>query len=1278
MAVPAHHVPQAALQGLIGQFLQESNPTQANTYLKNIHELLQKHNLTPNTLSLLELGNLLRSFRVENIADNFGTSCAITGYLLGMHLVSTGADLGNQTYSMLTNIGLMFSFGCAMSFTSSAIDQVHEYRRAHARLKNIQHNQQMTKFMIRSWALEQENSPAEMLKLFQTMAKKQIEALEKQKDTLELLERHAFKRKDMAAVDLIEGELESLRTELTESARENLSMIEEMISESNKIKQGNYDEIKTEFDQDDPELSRHMPEKHKIDAISSMRKNTGIREKNTDLLKVKQATKIEQAIKLKEEINEYKRSIIDVLHRPLHNGKTSYKNAGKNNNYKNTNNYPSTALYKQRIDIIVQLATVYPFTNDQAQAQAQSDTDLMTLFISSEDAKTYQVAEPDASCYQGISQAYAKKREKLDKYAQYPDNQDSTQKREVARRKADLQIHYYHLLDQLKTLNEQIAHHEFKLTGIGSIKIALKKTIQIKNEAPILIAQTGRINHSKNLPSSPNIPDTPLATDDTASHVTQSLLFHTKTPDTQTTFQWRTLKCDLLDYPTTVASGLNLGIEQYLSPDHKKYQYLTQIKGVRPWSWRVWGYHVKNLRLKMGRFKSILTPFILFSSLPYFLYYGLKNFGNLLDNLQKVVDALHKSVRDVDQALDHREGDSILVSIFIRFPLKLAWAAIVFVPETLGGLAYWMLSAVATLFLKSNNNIAQTARAIAPDFMADYIEDVYNRPNRTRFRVFGLYVLTFFGGVLNIVLTPIRKIVLPILSILIAITNKFIGIFTKKHRIPAVVNKNNIQHSRNQLNTGLRLIWLKIKSGFMHLFAAPFMSLLKQSKEMWELVDARYPHHFLQSPVSFAIALLKKAWICLKFLFCFLLNVLFLGTLKVGINIAKTAPAITATVITCSTLFAGITLPFIGTIAVTGSAQMKLGIAALCGDFTNGSHDIYNLSSIILRKNHLKTIEYAALSKMTGVSNLILFNQWKEIYERVEEGKVFIANMHKKEKSGEQSYTQFHISTTKKALEDLNVKNIIASHLAYFLINTADRGHPGRTHDILKQQYEKLFVQFQKNTLLDQMVSSVTSNPKYMQLSDEEKSHYLLSMAAHIGHDYSRALVAQVYEHYIEKQKTPTMHPYTLCIVNTNGTTFNGQRDSQNPDVFLFENNIQARKLSLWEKFLYLFIPKPENVIGEYALSATDLSQSCTFPQKQTTYFAWMSTLHAVDLNAGLVEVAKQCTPVAREPVAATCTNNRLSFTEPDTSSRSASNASNVSNGSDYSHYTATSSNSFP
>lgn len=1052
------------------------------------------------------------------------------------------------------------------------------FRRAHARLKNIQHNQTIIELSLRSWIYKQHqalyNTGTTNKNIISTLnalkiaANDQLAALRQEHGALTLLQQHHMSKKDFVhkesqEIERIDEAIDHIEKLIVSIGQENIAMIDRLIQREQK--------------------SIFCAEHHDHDRTEEPQKNAKFLYINSE------------SAQIKKHIREYEQRLIDVLHRPLYNGKTDYRDKGKHNSHQDSIEMMSTSLYSKRAQILREMAIYYPFTK-KINFKPNDSVALANYFIFyTQFDEKYRIKATDNN-FNHTADTYAALEQKLSQYNQYTYTEDDGEK-EIERRVRIFQIHYLHLLDELNTLDAQINNHEQRLDSMEVLKAQFDMQYNPqepqKTVSPITVPRENP-NH---------IPETETA--DAAS-----IFFDTKSPDSQTWIKWERLAKEFRGFFTTWGRGIGTGIKKLLTPDEKKYLYLTQQKKVSTFHPRLWGYHCKTfikwLDKKSTTLAYIATAFYLIFNIPYFLYYGLKRLGRLWDNLAKVVNALHKGVRDIDQALSYAHGDNLFFAP-CRYIARLVFSVITAIPMMLGGGAYWMLSLFGDLFLKTNNNIAQTAREIMHDDHADYIQrmyryarEVYKEDGSTSkyvAKIALLYLATAFGFVYNIVWNILNK--LPLWT----------------------SDLKDIQHSRTQLSTTGNILLFQIKTGIYLLFLEPVTSLWKQTLADIELVQAR--HH--TAPIwRYA----SYGWLWVKFISFVLLNSITLGLLKTVLNILKTAPVVTAGVITTSTLFAGFTIPGLAVISFTGTPQMALGIAALAGDFLNGfMHDTYNLANTLNQTERMKVIEKAAHEKTFGKgedvfvksfdeASLITFNEWKEIFARVEDGKLMsqsIDDKYKNVKKG--NYTYSYADKSKDALNalshnhDENARRIIALHLAYFLINTADRDKDDR-QKITDEQFMSLYDNLNCHSTLSHITQSIVCSQKYKNLIPKEKQHYLLGMAAHIGHLFAKQLVKQVHQQY-----RATLS-YSLYLVDNTGKSIRGERDQTNPQQFNFADGITAIKMTLWEQFCYLFKKIDRNIMDGYKFTNLE--------REKKYYTAWMSPVHQVDLTKGLKNVAKE------------------------------------------------------
>lgn len=267
--------------------------------------------ILPEGITRLERERLISSFKVENVVDHIGTSSAITNYVLSMLMIRQGQRLGGFTYDAISNIGLIFSFGCALSFTSSSFDLLQDYRRVHFRLKLVETRQLWMILVIKLILsrIEDEGYASEAKTIVDQLSEQanaQLKALKREYETLQLLVNSDFLGGDEAEQDQVSKELSDIDHKMT-------------------------------FTQ------------HYIEKLATI----NIRQKEN--------------INFKQAFSDHAVKINDILHRPLY--AVDRVNDAASNRFATLS---STSLYAKRNRLIHELAVLYPFTQESAKSY---DTD---------------------------------------------------------------------------------------------------------------------------------------------------------------------------------------------------------------------------------------------------------------------------------------------------------------------------------------------------------------------------------------------------------------------------------------------------------------------------------------------------------------------------------------------------------------------------------------------------------------------------------------------------------------------------------------------------------------------------------------------------------------------------------------------------------------------------------------------------------------------------------------------------------------------------------------
>lgn len=991
-------------------------------YFQQIIDILNEHSIIPDTLTPLERNQLMGSFKVENVVDNIGTSSAITTYILSMLMIRQGQNLGGFAYNTITGVGMLFSFGCALSFTSSSFDLLQEYRRVHFRLKLVEYHQAYMMLMLRLWLeslpdTEYATQAPIILDLLQKMSLQQIEDLKRESETLQLLQSSEFLGNDYDEYERVAKEIADIDTEIT-MAQHNIKKI------------------------------------HKIDPNK--------RKSNT----------------LSQDLSDHQHRINDILHRPLYDVGLNEKHEYGDSVSSRYGLLSSTSLYAKRYGHLKNLAAYNPFTASNTDFNPATDAELAEDFLSDENRIRFNIPaeiNKDSRIFIGCLELYRSKQEKLKQYQQYPAGS-----KKPSTYLASLQIQYLQIQQELEIIDRQIEHHEDELNAL-------------------------------NVPIQPS--------DQKATPAVESVSIETKelslTPKTitlkpfapRTAFMWKAEWEELKGFFLLVKEGFSIGVNQMMTPDEEKFQFRTQVQGYSAYHPRLWTYHIKQriAQMSTGKKKFATSLFVL-ASIPYFIYYACKHFSHLLDGLQTVVDGIHKPVRDLDRALSYRSGDRLW--FVLTYPLKVAWALITFIPETLGGMAYWALTAIRSLLMTSNYTVAHTSHAINPSWLANWVEKEYLAALQYKQKdkyiyniaVAGLYVVTLLGGVYNTVATFIKKII-P---------------FYPTH-------DEHIRASRDQLKIGGRLFTNAVIAGYRYLIEDPITSAFKQSQDEHVRAQAHYP--FKKYPLTSSAL---HIMIALKFMANFILNVILLGTYRSIKGLAKTAPVITATVVVSSTLMPGISLPFFS-FSFVASTQMKLAVLSMCGDCTNGSHDMYNLANSLKRRHRLRFIEHAALSMMKDKTSLDEYKYWIAFFEHVEVGALLFETMKKtaEQDTKPDTYVDDHcelvltkrsgiwIESAQKSQYETIARQLLAHYLAKHCIDSADQ-----TRSIRPETYEEFYNYLLNNDILYTVAQAIAARvPKNTSLSPEQCINYIAGLSVLAGYDFSRTLMGQLRDNYLSQNR---------------------------------------------------------------------------------------------------------------------------------------------------------------
>lgn len=588
--------------------------------------------------------------------------------------------------------------------------------------------------------------------------------------------------------------------------------------------------------------------------------------------------------------------------------------------------------------------------------------------------------------------------------------------------------------------------------------------------------------------------------------------------------EWKEIK----DFFGLIKEGLGLGIDLFMKPDDEKFRYRTQVLGYSRYHPKLWGYSIKKEnRFAVPHQKKMATFAYLLISIPYFIYYALKHFAYLLDGLQTVVDGIHKAVRDVDHVLSYRQGDGL--RMMLTYPVKVLWALICFIPETLGGMAYWSLTAIRSAFMSSAYTVAHTSRAINPGWLADWVEVQYlqahaqrkGNPLLYRVQIAVLYFITLLGGVYNTFATLIKKVI-PFYPI----------------------QDQHIDASRHQLSIAGGLFKNSLISAYRYLVRDPITSTLKQSQQELHTYQQAYP--FNAYPLT---SLILHAYVGFKLVGNLISNVLLLGIYRTVKELAKTAPIITATVVVCSTIMPGFALPFY-TLSFIPETQMILAVISMCGDCTNGTHDVYNLANNLKRKYRYQLIEHGALSQMQDKSNGDEYKMWVSIFEHIEVGHFMCDALQGVVKQAYDSDSKYHAELVlgkrnSYVNDDLYeggeqglARQLLAHHLALHCVNHLKcNGQEIYTYD----DYYYKFLNSQ--TISDMAVRIASTLPTNHTLTKEQQFHSIAGLSVLAGYEYSRCLLKQVVEAYNPDQ------PFEPMIVNVDtGITTWAQRINEAPE----------------------------------------------------------------------------------------------------------------------------------
>lgn len=991
-------------------------------YFQRIIDILDEHSIIPDTLTPLERNQLMGSFKVENVVDNIGTSSAITTYILSMLMIRQGQNLGGFTYNTITGVGMLFSFGCALSFTSSSFDLLQEYRRVHFRLKLVEYHQAYMILMLRLWleslsATDYATHAPVILDLLQKMSLQQIEDLKRESETLQLLQNSELLGNDYDEYECVAKEIADIDTQIT--------MAEQNIKKIKKI-------------------------------------DTHKKQSNT----------------LNQDLSDHQHRINDILHRPLYDVALNEERQYDNSVSSRYGLLSSTSLYAKRYGHLKNLVAYYPFATSATGLGPATDAELAAYFLTEKNRIKFNIPEEitkDSRIFIGCHELYRAKQEKLGQYQQYPAGSKKS-----STYLASLQIQYLQIQQELEIIDRQIAHHEDELDALN---VPIQPSVQVAT--PIM-------DSTSNDTKEPSL---------TAKTITL------KPFEPRTAFMWKAEWEELKGFFLLIKEGFSIGVNQMMTPDEEKFQFRTQVQRYSVHHPRLWTYHIKKriAQMSAGK-KKFATALFVLASIPYFIYYACKHFSHLLDGLQAVVDGIHKPVRDLDRALSYRSGDRLW--FVLTYPLKVAWALITFIPETLGGMAYWALTVIRSLLMKSNYTVAHTSRAINPSWLANWVEKEYIAALEYKQKdkyiyniaVAGLYFVTLLGGVYNTVATFIKKII-P---------------FYPTH-------DEHIRASRDQLKIGGRLFSNAVIAGYRYLIQDPITSAFKQSQDEHVRAQAKYP--FKSNPLtSSALHII----IALKFIANFVLNVILLGTYRSIKGLAKTAPVITATVVVCSTLMPGISLPFFS-FSFVASTQMKLAVLSMCGDCTNGSHDMYNLANSLKRRHRLRFIEHAALSMMKDKTNLEEYKYWLSAFEHIEVGALLFETMIEaaKQDSKPAAYLKLHrervltkrsgiwIESAEKSDFESIARQLLAHYLAKHCIDSADQTL-SMSPDVYEEFYSYLF---NKNALYVVAKAIAARVPKNTSLSPAQSIDYIAGLSVLAGYDFSRSLMAQLRDNYLTQNR---------------------------------------------------------------------------------------------------------------------------------------------------------------
>lgn len=1013
--------------------------------LQRLHRILSS-DIVAREMSALELDAQMRSFFVENPIDNLGTATAMVSYGMAMNIILNDKSATLATHALfntVTNIGLMASFLCGLSFTSSAIDQVNEVSRAHLRTKNEIYHMQFMHLLLRSMLCDL--GATEKIDYLIRIAQSELRVLEECKGSSELLLHSSSVRRH---------------------APEEIARIQEEIAlYRRKIAQG----------------------KEQLAALQALKKN--IPTSNTP--EMNHADKE----KLKHEVEAQRKKIIDILKRPRYNASVDYSDVHETENDQSYASMASTSLYAKRRALIAKLA-VYRQLVRNFDATNITDASLMQDLYTDHP----EIQQEAALYFTGLQEDFCRVR-----------------LQHIPQDKNRIKATCLRLLEDYHHLQAQINYYVGYCEGLASISNKLDSAITILPQAP------------------------PLQPAGNTAPPKKRRIAFLKPIDTRTTALWRNEGREIALFFQTLRVGIGAGVEKLL----ENHDNITDIFGIIN-KWIKRGIRaVKNVPVLWH----LLAFIYVICSIPSMLYHAFSNFSDLLRNLKYVVDTLHKSVRDVDQALRYHPDDQPVLRPF-KWVVQMAWMAVTLPFEIAGGMLYFFLS-----LLRSDGKVSDIAYAITPPTWAAWIHE--KSKTAGSFGISGLYLLTFIGGIVNTCWSPIKRL---------------FSIFEIRR------NPDAIQSSRDNVWAAWTLFTSKVSNAWYTLIEQPVVSAWTQVQEENERTSAKWP--FRSHPFRWIAKNVFKTPI--KFIISVFLNV-FIRTAYVSVKtLAQSAPVITASVITVSTLMTGIPFPvnLLLTLEFGRSTQLWFAMAVTCGDATNGTHDAYNLANSILRNQQNERAEKRAVEAMKGCREDQKFSRLRTFFERVEEGKALAEKNLQVNLDKEQAdYKKAHLTTMRAVIENKNliinaelVKTLLSRHLAYFLVNTAKYK--------TQAQYEAFFGAFMQNKNIEDMAAKIYTqmNEVHQSIVSKENLHYLLSTTTLVGFDYAKQLNNLRYQSYREDAI------YLYINGTERGNRIKFVRNPENPAEYMAKKpgyeNVRATKISFFDWVKSWFVADPSIVNG--------------------------------------------------------------------------------------------------